>query len=237
MKFLKISVAILTFTTNVTMGQGISAEDLLKKSIAYHDPNGQWATFEGQLIVEMETPSRPLRHTELEISLPNNYFKSDVQQDGVTTTSVWDKGKCQHFFEGDSDISEDIAEKYRLNCERTNKMRNYYTYLYGLPMKLQDPGTRLYPIVEKKEFMDDTYYCLRVDYDEAVGTDRWYFYFDTATYQLRHYKFYHDETQNDGEYILLADEVVLNGMRLPKIRSWYTNADNTFLGTDTLVVE
>ncbi|MGC6422007.1 MAG: DUF6503 family protein [Flavobacteriaceae bacterium] len=225
----------LLFLTITTRGQEISATTLLEKSIAYHDPNCRWPSFEGRLVVEMETPSRPLRRTELDISIPKSYFKYKVIQDGITTTAVLDKGVCQHWYEGETEYSAAIAEKYRLNCERTIMMRNYYTYLYGLPMKLRDPGTRLHPWVEKINFQGEIFYRLRVDYDEKVGSDRWYFYFDTTTYQLRHYQFYHDESQNDGEYILLEDEVEVSGMKLPKVRSWYTNAAQKYLGTDTLV--
>lgn len=235
MEFLKLSLVIFLSTSHMALGQDISAEELLKKSIAYHDPSGHWSSFEGRLIVEMETPSHPIRRTELDISIPEDYFKYSVNLDGVTTTAEFDKGRCQHWYEDKSDFSEAIAKKYQLNCERTTMMRNYYIYLYGLPMKLRDPGTRLHPLVEKIDFQGGTFYRLRVDYDEEVGTDRWYFYFDTTTFQLRHYQFYHDESQNDGEYILLQDALEVSGMKLPKIRSWFTNADHKYLGTDTLL--
>ena len=42
-------------------------------------------------------------------------------------------------------FSDEIAQQQRFNCERTTKMRNYYVYLYGLPMKLKDPGTKIDP--------------------------------------------------------------------------------------------
>jgi hypothetical protein len=40
-------------------------------------------------------------------------------------------------------------------------MRNYYTFLYGLPMKLADPGTIIDPVVVKKEFMGKEYLVLK----------------------------------------------------------------------------
>jgi hypothetical protein len=54
-------------------------------------------------------------------------------------------------------------------------MRNYYT-LYGLPMKLTDPETIIDPVVVKKEFMGKEYLVLK--YEEGIGKDSWYFYFD-----------------------------------------------------------
>lgn len=49
------------------------------------------------------------------------------------------------------------------------------------------------------------------------------------------YRFYHDEAAGDGEYILLSGERAVRGMRIPVERRWFTNADDRYLGTDTLV--
>jgi len=112
--------------------------------------------------------------------------------------------------------------------------RDYYSYLYGLPMKLRDPGTRISPKVEKRSFHGKEYWVLEVRYEPEVGQDLWYFYFNPDTYALEAYQFYHDKDKNDGEYILLEGEDRLGGMRLPKIRTWYTNKEEKLLGTDTL---
>jgi hypothetical protein len=70
-----------------------------------------------------------------------------------------------------------------------------------------------------------------------VGKDTWYFYFDPKTLDMEIYQFFHDETKNDGEYILLSDFIDMKGMRIPANRAWYTNLDDKLLGTDVLVVK
>jgi hypothetical protein len=75
---------------------------------------------------------------------------------------------------------------------------------------------------------------LRVTYDPSVGSDVWYFYFDQASYALKRYQFFHDESKNDGEYVILKDELDVAGIRMPKDRSWFYNSDDTYLGTDLL---
>jgi hypothetical protein len=67
-----------------------------------------------------------------------------------------------------------------------------------------------------------------------VGSDTWYFYFDIETFALKRYQFFHDESKNDGEYIILDGEIEIEEILMPKNRSWYYNSDNTFLGTDIL---
>lgn len=65
--------------------------------------------------------------------------------------------------------------------------------------------------------------------------DTWYFYFDPDTYAMEVYQFYHDESKNDGEYILLKGITEINSIKMPKVRSWYYNKDDKYLGTDTLI--
>ena len=48
------------------------------------------------------------------------------------------------------------------------------------------------------------------------------------------YQFYHEESKNDGEYILLDGLEEIEGIKMPKTRAWYTNKEEKYLGTDTL---
>lgn len=227
----------LLLSSNFLLCQEMTSEALLEKSIAYHDPNGNWNQFKGEFTIKMETPNRPERTTQIALDFPKQFFQSIVTLDGRTTQAEWKAGTCSHWLNGSSSFTEMEAKKHRLNCEQTTKMRNYYVYLYGLPMKLKDPGTRIDPKVYKKALKGIVYNCIKVSYDEVVGKDTWYFYFDTKTHQLKHYQFYHDEAKNDGEYILMSDEAVVQGIKMPKVREWYTNSEDRYLGTDVLYVK
>jgi len=48
------------------------------------------------------------------------------------------------------------------------------------------------------------------------------------------YRFYHDESANDGEDILLEQEIESDDVRLPQIRKWYTHKEDKYLGQDKL---
>ncbi len=112
--------------------------------------------------------------------------------------------------------------------------RNYYTYLYGLPMKLKDPGTIISPRVLEKKIHGSSYLVLEVNYEPEVGSDTQYFYFDKNSYELKRYQFFHDKSKNDVEYVILENELEIAGIRITKNRSWYYNSDNTYIETDIL---
>ena len=62
-------------------------------------------------------------------------------------------------------------------------------------------------------------------------------YFDKNTYQLKRYQFFHEEGKNDGEYIILENELMIGGIKMPKDRAWYYNKDDKYLGTDYLTIK
>jgi hypothetical protein len=102
-------------------------------------------------------------------------------------------------------------------------------------MKLKDPGTIIEEKVESTTFQGTPCYAMKVRYSPEVGQDIWYFYVDKETYALIGYRFYHEESKNDGEYITLEGEETVCQMKLPKTRKWYVNKDDKFLGADILL--
>ena len=103
-------------------------------------------------------------------------------------------------------------------------------------MKLKDEGTIIHQKVEKKTFKGKAYLVLKVTYSKEVGKDTWYFYFDPTTYAMEVYQFF-KETKDSGEYILLSGLENINKVKIPKVRAWYYNKNNAYLGTDILTVK
>lgn len=233
-----LSLLFFFLLTTIGISQSLTGEQLLERAIAYHDPQGNWETFNGTLHVSMETPNAPKRNSKIQINLPQEYFQVEATQGDKTTRYQIDSGECTIALNGKTDLSPSDLKENNLSCERATLYKNYYTYLYGLPMKLKDPGTSIDPVVEQVNFKGKDYLRLKVTYDEAVGTDIWFFYFDPKTYAMEVYQFYKGDPagqgKDTGEYILLEGEEIISGIRMPKNRAWYYNKDDKYLGTDFL---
>ena len=218
--------------------QQLSGTELLEKAIEYHDPNGHWNQFSGSLNVIMQTPDGADRDSKIAINLPEEYFQVTAKRDTIITTYTIDKDACDIQLNGKGNLSEATLKEHNLSCERANLYKNYYTYLYGLPMKLKDPGTHISETIEVKSFKGKEYLVLKATYDEAVGSDVWFFYFNPETYAMEIYQFFKGDPKgkgkDTGEYILLSEEAIVNGIKIPKIRAWYYNKDDKYLGTDLL---
>lgn len=235
--FLFFIITLLLFTNGFS--QNPNGQELLDKAIAYHDPNGNWNSFNGTLNITMETPNNSTRNSQIYINLPEEYFHTVVIRDSITTRFTISKGNCIISKTDSLRIANATTKPIRSHCETANLYKNYYTYLYGLPMKLKDKGTILKNKVEQKSFKGKKYLVLKVTYDKAVGSDIWYFYFNPETYALEVYQFFktddNDNIRKDsGEYILLTETKTINNIKMPKNRAWYFNKDDKYLGTDIL---
>ena len=228
---LLIIVCCLAIGGPVAAGE---ADDWLQRSIAYHDPDGVWGSAALKFEITETRPDGSDRKTVLSTGPGGDDFGWETRRDGHHLEGVLTDSGCLLRLDGSEEITEEDRETYGLKCERLRWLRNYYAYLWGLPMKLRDEGTLLDPDVERIELKGRPVVALRVTYDAAVGKDTWYFYLDPETAALVAYRFYHDEAKGDGELIELEGQVEAAGMRLPKARTWITNADGRLLGTDTL---
>lgn len=217
--------------STTAIAQTLSAPELLEKSIQYHDPQGNWESFDGEFKIVMDMPGKPERTSVITLNLPEEYFNLSEQRDGKESFRELNGEDCR-FSDAEGEVVTTKTDDTQ--CERTVMMKNYYSYLYGLPMKLKDPGTILDPKVKKTTFKGKEYLLLRVTYDEAVGSDIWQFYFNPETYAMEVYQFFKGEDEKTGEYILLSDELEVNGIKMPKDRAWYYNKDDGYLATDRL---
>ncbi|MFQ5702726.1 MAG: DUF6503 family protein [Gemmatimonadales bacterium] len=212
-----------------------ASQALLSRAIEYYDPAGVW----GESTVHIKwfgTGADGSQRSDLDLTLYPDGSKFDLRgryagadfeyhTDGSTWTAT---------VNGDSSTDVETRKKMRLDREDGFYWRSYYGFLTGLPMKLRDPGTHIDPALIDTMFNGQPALALHVTYDPEIGTDSWYFFFDPETTALIGCRFNHDETKNDGEYIVLEGVVESNGLRVPRRRSWYTNKDDRFLGSDEI---
>ena len=215
----------------------LKGEEVLAKSINYHDPERRWWTDRFELKLYESRPGGGYRISNVHLAEAAGHFGLQQQRGKDQIFRAFSPAGCQQLLNGKpaSAYNAEEVKQHRLSCEAGQVYRDYYTYLWGLPMKLEDAGTIIDPAVYRVDFFGQELLEVKVTYDEAVGGDIWYFYFHPDTYALSGYRFYHDEAANDGEYILLEKEAEVNGVKFPAIRHWYTHGDRRYLGSDEII--
>lgn len=206
----------------------------LKKTLSYHDPEGNWQKLKTRLYLSSADTLGKVNRFEIELDNTTGYFAHISRKEGNEVVKGMSEGKEFYLLNGKSDISNEDRMKYQLTPKGVKWVHSFYEYLYGLPMKLADQNAKAADIQTDEKIEGKTYSVLQVTYDPAVGNDNWFFYLDPQTFALKAYRFNHGEP-GSGEYILLEQEERVQGINIPKVRKWYLNKTNQYLGTDTLL--
>ena len=214
----------------------LPADSIIARSIRYHDPAGNWVAGPHRILLAESRPGGVAYRTSLELYPASDEFSLTQNRNADLLEMGYRGGRFERRYQNETITDEARAQQLGLTEKRLLQMRDYYTYLYGLPMKLTDDGTTVGPTAHRVWFDGRELLEVEVSYAPETGKDVWRFYFDPETYALSGYAFYHAaDGPGTGEYILLEDEARIGELRLPAKRHWYTTQDRRYLGTDTIL--
>jgi len=218
----------------VNENEHTSAEQLLARSIRFHDPDGIW----NDNILELRwTSAGPDDVIALDFEIdfhPRGSFAMKGEYGGAEIDYLATEGLATAIVNGETELSDEMRANAGLVREDGMFWRNYFGFLGGMPMCLDDPIVELEPEVFEVEFEGRTVPGIRTTFSPEVGTDIWTFYFEPETAQLIGCRFDRADPTRDGETLVFEELVSIAGVRLPKRRTWYRNADRELLGTDEL---
>lgn len=210
MRFLFLSIL---FSSHFLSAQTV--EEILKKANQYHDPAGQWKTLEATFHFKETRPNGSDRSTVLKIKNGENWH--EINRNNEEIYEIDGRGNV-NLLSGKGD------------ADRGRMLRNYYIYLWGLPMKLLDPGTPVESDIVTRKIKGIDSFGVVVGYSKETYT----FYFSKSNFRMIAYQFYKNDDSGKGEMIHLEGEIIFNKMRIPKERSWYELPNDKYLGTDIL---
>ncbi|WP_421869431.1 DUF6503 family protein [Marinoscillum sp.] len=212
MKIIFVTTLFLVLSVSLVYSQSLTAEDIITKSINYHDPGDNWSGFIGKLVIteEREAGDRLTR-----FSINNQIGRFLFERNDVSHGMLMDS--C-FVISGEAD------------CDRVATIRNYYLYLWGLPMKLQDAGTNLQSEVQSiEDWHGRSVYVIEVHYER----ENWSYFIDQNNFALVGYQFMFNYKEG-GELITLDGELEADGIKFPKTRTWYELPGETYLAKDML---
>ncbi|MFZ4543943.1 MAG: DUF6503 family protein [Saprospiraceae bacterium] len=240
MQFKKVTTALIIVALFLMKLCSLSAQEksalngieVLKRSIAFHDPKGNWPSFHQKLYFHAKEPEDTAIYEQVFLDNRVSFFGHISKMDGKKI----EKGVRDTIFfssiNGDTSITAEDRKKYRLSKRAITSARNSYLFLYGLPMKMLDNGITIRPEVEIDTFNGKKYYVIKADFDKKIGNDSWMLYINPATFAMEGYRFSHNRKPNDGEYIICQNTINIQGIKIPQVRYWHSNADGSYIATD-----
>ena len=212
------------------------AAKLVARSVEFHDPNGVWGNRQlGMSWAGTNSEGEERVAVNFSFGVDQSEFMLSGRYAGSTIEYQVSGSEWSATVDGQDDLSRETMERMRLHRENGVFWRSYYGFLAGITMKIRDPGAYLDPEVTATTFEGREVHAVRLTYEPMVGGDTWYFYFEPSTAELVGCRFYHDESINDGEYLVFEGLTLSqDGLRIPRKRSWYMNIDSRFLGSDEI---
>jgi hypothetical protein len=210
-------------------------QELLDKTIEYHDPEDRWSSLKAHLFLSSTDTAGQESPFEIEIDNAAGYFSHITREDGKEIVKGLSGGKEFYLINGKKEINEEERKKYELTPEGVKWVHSFYGYLYGLPMKLRDKGAIISDTTATETFHGKAYQTLKVTYEPGMGKEVWTFFLDPKTAAMEAYRFMFAPGSDEGEYILLNETLTVDGIKIPKVRKWHLVKENKYLGTDNLL--
>ncbi|MEM9721306.1 MAG: DUF6503 family protein [Bacteroidota bacterium] len=214
----------------------LKGPELLARSIQYHDPENQWERFKGTVYLQGKLPMGKSTYSVLAFNNEYEFYKSTRRIEGKMVTGGVSKGGCFANIDGNQNLDLPAVEYFHLTCEEILNLRNYHVHMVGLPMKLKEAGITVGEEVHLVTFQGVPSLEMRVQYETDQHAGTWLYYFHPRTYALKGYRFasVKRDQKSSGEYVVLEKELEIDGVRIPKVRRWFTDS-HIALGTDELM--
>jgi hypothetical protein len=214
-KLLRFSLFAFPFVLlSCSQQQRNPEQSILEKSIAFHDPSNQWETFRDSFKLTSNSKWSEWKDEHLQIMI-------DVPHNTVKYHNIEKKVKC--LFEQDSSFA--LIDS--CDCSPYNSWtKDFYTYIWGLPMKLKDPKTTITQLPNKIMFFEDSCYVLQTEY----SNEQWEYYISDEDYYLAGFRF-EKKDGSGGEIVRNVGIENWNGINTPLKRVWF-ELNESLVGTD-----
>ncbi|MEP0712020.1 hypothetical protein [Algoriphagus sp.] len=197
-----------------------SGEEILRKSITFHDPEEKWGKLQEKIRVRSDFVYPNTSLDGLMIGLDNakqlvSYYNLSFDQEILFTDST-----C-------TVISGDKT------CEQAAWTKNFYHFILGLPMTLKNDDGIIHELTLDTTFHGIPSYRVAIDFEK----ENWHFYFDKVDYHLVGFAF-NKNFEVKAEEILTEELIEIDGMNLPKTRYWWITTDSLapiYSGKDEII--
>lgn len=214
-------IQILVFTAITLLitacSEALTAKKIISNSIQFHDPNLKWTSLNQTLSFDSRFSFNDSVPEEMHLT-----FNNGSQE---FTYNNLDRAVKLHY-------TPDTCYKKTSNgdCNGYKWTYGFYPFIWGLPMKLEDPG-----VEPESSFKATTFNNLKVwEVQINYTAENYWFYFDKTNYQLRGFKFIKNDNSKKGEIIVLNNLLEVNGIKFPKHRTWL-HLDSSLIGTNEVI--
>jgi hypothetical protein len=233
----KMVVAII-FTGLLPKISAQTSVEILNRAIAFHDPLQKWADYSGKVhLMTIFSDGRTSGGEIIEIQTKENFY----QCTGISSKII--KGikndACFREVDGNKSPGEDLIKKFNLDDETIHQYKGWHYFHLGILMELRASGLVLEDKIENAKFQGNDCLALKFTYNaskiknEFYKDSNWTFYINPINYSVIGFK----EVGVMNRYAVFSGIITLNGLKIPLCRTYFNNADNSFIMVDIFTLQ
>lgn len=207
-----------------------SAEEILEKSIRFHDPEGKWNAYEGKLKMNVCFPGSGNTYgTEIvEINVPEDYYQWTRLINGYKVVKGIRDGAIFYSLNGNSTPTPEEKEAFWINEPNIRMMKEHHYWHFGKFNYLKTSGVELQKEVKRMIFDGRDCYMLTFTGDSARVRHPYFagensFCVDAESFALIGWI-------NPAGDLKIQGTIEINGMKIPAVETWYDPETNQLLG-------
>lgn len=210
-----------------------TAGEVLKKAIAFHDPEQKWTDYSGKVFLSTTfADGRNSGGEIIEVGTGEDYYKC-IRLSSKITWGI-KNGEVFREVEGNKSPDADMIKKSGTSDESIQQYKGWHYFHFGILSELKASGLVLDEKVETVKFQGND--CLSLQFicddnklkDEFYKGTNWTLFIDPDDFSLRGLR----ETGLMNRYAILSGILNINGLKLPLCRVWFNNEDNSFFMAD-----
>ena len=209
----------------------------INQSRSFHDPSGKWENTLLNFHIEEPRIGNPTRFSEIFLNIADGTFSLvRNREDHLTTYSMDANGKPMVLLDGSEQFDEELRARYRLYPDRVSGYRDFYRMMYGLPMSLELSRIRSLGDVTAGSFQGERAIVFTIEWKKSIIKPVWKVFLNPETYSTMGVELIDPDDAGSGERIVFEGLIAYNGIRIPHMRHWYSLKNNSYLGSDIIIM-
>jgi|GEM_PF-3242303 len=234
---LLLLIPAICFTQQLTTS--LHAEQIFDLVIQYYDPSGLWNSYRGEMHLYSLRPDGASKEEDLVIDNQADLYQSTLFLNGTQVTSGIRHDTVFFAINGRQNLTQEERSAYALNEKSIREKFHQYLLHFGFPMHMKQAGLLPDEQVEQEVFNGKS--CLVLKFSEALSENGLaccrhpiHLLIDSSDYSIAGVRYPEGAEGGEATYALFSEELEAGGIRIPKVKTYYSLADSGYLLTDAL---
>jgi hypothetical protein len=208
----------------------------LKEAIKKADPENVFSEMIFHMRIQEPRVGNPERFSNVFLNKGTGAFRLERnREDKIAAYIIKEDGTNEVTLDGCQKFTEVEAKTYWLDPKINYRYKEYYKYLFGLPIILNDAERFKFISSEETSWKGQEAITYTFNLTTPIFSPQWKLTFTKEDHVLQRLDFYDPENPEEGEYLLFYGKHQVGSITIPRMKHWYDKKNDEYLGSDIIV--